>query len=155
MITESKELVRHQESGTENDAFEVQKVDLKGDLPDLSKANEMPVDLCSDYWTPEAAGEMKRLYFVEIKPQKVSSANSSGEIIDLDCAVFLEQKPDGSVQTITNGSRRLVGVLESYAAQGMIGHGTPLQITYLGKRKNKSNNFSSDSWSIKPLIINI
>ncbi|RNC66440.1 hypothetical protein [Proteiniphilum sp. X52] len=142
-------------ASTDNNVFETQKIDLNGKLPDLQNANEMPIDLCGNYWTPEKEGEVKRLYFVEIKPQKVLSSSGTGEIIDLDCAVFLEQRPDGTVQTITNGSRRLVGVLESYMLQGVIGHGTPLQITYMGKRKNKSNNFSSDSWSIKPLIIKI
>lgn len=142
-------------ASTDNNVFEAQKIDLSGKLPDLAVANEMPIDLCGNYWTPEKEGELKRLYFVEIKPQKVLSSTGTGEIIDLDCAVFLEQKPDGTVQTITNGSRRLVGVLESYVTQGYIGHGTPLQITYMGKRKNKSNNFSSDSWSIKPLIIQL
>ena len=140
---------------TDNNVFEVQKIDLSGNLPDLKDANEIHIDLCGNYWTPEKEGEMKRLYFVEIKPQKVLSSAGTGEIIDLDCAVFLEQKTDGTVQTVTNGSRRLVGVLESYVVQGYIGHGTPLQITYMGKRKNKSNNFSSDSWSIKPLMIRI
>ncbi len=159
MTTETKDVavVRQQTeiASTNNNVFEAQKVDLSGKLPDLQKATEMPIDLCGNYWTPESPGEMKRLYFVEIKPQKVLSATGNDEIIDLECAVFLEQKEDGTVQTITNGSRRLVGVIESYVAQGHIGHGTPLQITYMGKRKNKSNNFSSDSWSIKPLIIKI
>lgn len=140
---------------TDNNSFEVQKVDLSGKLPDLNRAEEMPIDLSGNYWTPEKEGEMKRLYFVDIKLQKVLSANGTGEIIDLECAVFLEQKEDGTVQTITNGSRRLVGVLESYVVQGYIGHGTPLQITFLGKKKNRTNNFSSDSWSIKPLIVKI
>ena len=140
---------------TDNNAFVAQQIDLKGALPDLNKADEMPIDLCGNYWTPEAEGETKRVYFVGIEPQKVLSSDGSNEIIDLVCAVFLEQLPDTSVRTITNGSRRLVGVLEAYIAQGHIGHGTPLQIAYMGKKKNKTNSFMSDSWSIKPLIIKI
>lgn len=130
-------------------------VDLTKNLPDLSAASEMPIDLCGNYWTPEETNESKRLFFVEIKPQAVLSANGNGEIIQLDCATFLEQKTDGTVQTVTNGSRRLVGVLEQYVEAGAIKQGTPLMITYNGKRKNKTNNFTSDSWSIRPLLIQI
>lgn len=147
---ESKELVRR-----ESNILNVMAVDLSQNLPDLSKANELPVDLSGNYWTPENMGETKRLFFVEIKPQKVLSANGTGELIDLDCAVFLEQTKEGSVSTLVNGSRRLVGVLEQYIDAGAIKQGTPLQITYNGKKRNKSNAFSSDNWSIKPLIIQI
>lgn len=130
-------------------------VDLTKNLPDLSVASEMPIDLCGNYWTPEQPNEAKRLFFVEIKPQAVLSANGNGEIIQLDCATFLEQKADGTVQTVTNGSRRLVGVLEQYVEAGAIKQGTPLLITYNGKRKNKTNTFQSDSWSIRPLLLSI
>ena len=147
---ETKELVRR-----ESNILNVMAVDLSQNLPDLSKANELPVDLSGNYWTPETVGETKRLFFVEIKPQKVLSANGTGELIDLDCAVFLEQNEDGAIATLTNGSRRLVGVLETYVEAGQIKQGTPLQITYNGKKRNKSTAFSSDNWSIKPLIIQI
>lgn len=150
MSTETKDIVKRTET-----AFDVQPVDLQtGNLPDLSKADVMPVDLTGNYWTPEKEGESKRLFFVDIRPEKVLSSSGTGEIIDLDCAVFIEQA-EGSVKTITNGSRRLVGVLESYLMQGLIGQGTPLLITYLGKKRNKTNQFSSDNWSIKPLRIEI
>lgn len=139
----------------ESNILSVMAVDLSKNLPDLSEANELPVDLSGNYWTPESVGETKRLFFVEIKPQKVLSANNTGELIDLDCAVFLEQSANGSVSTLVNGSRRLVGVLEQYVDGGFIKQGTPLQITYNGKKRNKSNAFSSDNWSIKPLVIQI
>lgn len=144
----SKELaLKEQES-----SFEIQAADLnKSDLPSLEDAQELPVDLCGNYWTPEHAGEFKKMFFVEIKPQKVLSATGTGELIDLDCATFLEQTEDGTIQTVTNGSRRLVGILEQYVSNGIIRNGTPLKITYMGKRKNKTNNFTSDSWSVKPL----
>ena len=144
----SKELaLKEQES-----SFEIQTADLStSDLPSLEDAQELPVDLCGNYWTPEHADEFKKMFFVEIKPQKVLSATGTGELIDLDCATFLEQTEDGTIQTVTNGSRRLVGILEQYVSNGIIRNGTPLKITYMGKRKNKTNNFTSDSWSVKPL----
>lgn len=148
----SKELtLKEQES-----SFEIQAADLStSDLPSLEDAQELPVDLCGNYWTPEHAGEFKKMFFVEIKPQKVLSATNTGELIDLDCATFLERTEDGVVQTVTNGSRRLVGILEQYIENGSLKSGVPLKITYMGKRKNKTNNFQSDNWSVKPLRINL
>jgi hypothetical protein len=148
-MEEIKELAKR-ETGLEVSAVDINS----GNLPDLENARELPFDLIGNYWTPEKEGESKRLFFVEIKTQQVLSANGTGELIDLDCVSFLEQTETG-LQTVCNGSRRLVGVLEQYVSTGAIKQGTPLKITYLGKRKNKTNNFSSDSWSVKPLLINI
>lgn len=135
--------------------FDIQSVDLTGSLPSLKEAQELPIDLCGNYWTPEMPGESKRVFFVEIKPQKVLSAQGSGELIDLDCAVFVEQNDEGALTTVTNGSRRLVGILEQYVNDGFIKNGTPLKITFMGKRKNKTNSYSSDNWSVKPLRIDL
>lgn len=136
--------------------FEVVTADLsRNELPSLKDAEELPIDLCGNYWTPEVPGEFKRMFFVEIKPQKVLSATGNGELIDLDCATFLEQTEDGTIQTVTNGSRRLVGILEQYVDNGLIRNGTPLKITYMGKRKNKTNTYQSDNWSVKPLRIDL
>lgn len=135
-------------------SLEVQTVDLNsGNIPSLKDAQELPIDLCGNYWTPEMPGEYKKVIFLEIKLQKVLSAQGTGELIDLDCAVFAEQNENGDLVTIMNGSRRLVGILEPYIASGVIKHGTMLKITFMGKRKNKTNSYSSDNWSIKPLRI--
>lgn len=143
--------IREQES-----SFAIQTADLSNsDLPSLEDAQELPIDLCGNYWTPEHPGEFRKMFFVDIKPQKVLSATNPDELIDLDCATFLERSEDGTVQTVTNGSRRLVGILEQYIENGSLKSGTPLKITYMGKRKNKTNNFQSDNWSVKPLRINL
>lgn len=137
-------------------AFEIQAADLSNStLPSLDGAQELPIDLCGNYWTPEMPGEFKKMFFVEIKPQKVLSANGTGELIDLDCATFLEHATDGTIQTVTNGSRRLVGILEQYVENGSIKRGTPLKITYMGKRRNKTNSYQSDNWSVRPLRIEL
>jgi len=141
----------------EQSAYQIATADISDSagLPNLQEAKELPIDLSGNYWTPEKEGESKRMFFVEIKTQQVLSATGTGELIDLECAVFLEQRDDKAVQTVINGSRRLVGILEQYVNNGTIKQGTPLLITYLGKRKNKTNSFHSDTWSIRPLIINI
>ncbi len=131
-----------------------QVFDLTGSvvsLPDLSTAVEMPLDLMSDYWTPENPGEYKLVFFDRIDVSQVLTQDDTPALIDLECAYFLEQDNKGEIKSIRNGSKRLVGALLAQQVQ----RGTALKITYMGKKKNRSNAFKSDSWSIKPLILNI
>jgi len=121
-------------------------------LPDLSLAAEMPLDLSSEYWTPEKVGESKRVFFDKIDvTQVLSTFDDSAELIDLECAFFLEQTGTGEVKSIRNASKLLVGALLSNSVK----RGTALMITYIGEKKNRKNSYKSASWSIKPLIINI
>lgn len=136
----------------EDNGFAVQAVDLSsGALPDLNKAEVLPFEMMSDYWTPETPGESKRLFFDRITT-RMALDQQSGEPIELECANFFEQdKKDDGLKTISNGSKRLVGLIQSLK----IPQGMPLYITYLGKKKNKSNQFQSDYWSVKQLRISI
>jgi len=136
--------------------LEVQKTDnsllasvdvTHGNLPDLDDAKEIPIDLMSNYWTPVGLGEAKRVFFDTVKNRMVAD-QQSGEMLDLPCAHFFE-KVNGEVKTISNGSKRLVGLFEN----GQIPRGTPVLITYLGKKKNATNGFQSDSWSVRPLSL--
>lgn len=125
--------------------------DLTGEnLPNLNNAKELPFDLMADYWTPENEGESKRMFFDKIGIRDVAD-QESGEVFQLECAYFLEQQANGELKPISNGSRRLVGAITA----NNIKRGTALQIKYLGKKKNATNQFKSDQWSIKPLIVNI
>ena len=110
--------------------------------------------MCGNYWSPVNPGEFKKVIFLDIKPQKVLS-QSNGELIDLDCVIFAEQNENGDLTTTMNGSVRLVGALQPYFEDGIIKKGTMLKITYMGRKKNKTNANSSDNWSIKPLRINL
>jgi hypothetical protein len=144
----AKELVKVEttESG-------MQVVDLTQGLPDLSESKELPFDLMADYWTPTEKGESKRMFFDKIAIRQVKDMQTDA-LIELECAFFLEQTTEGGkvqVKTVSNGSKRLVGAIVANEIQ----RGTPLLVTYMGKKKNNSNNFQSDIWSIKPLIINI
>jgi len=129
----------------------LQTFDLNGqDLPDLDEAQEMPVNLMEDYWTPEKEGEAKRLFFSHFA-DRVLVDKDSGEVSDkLLCAYFFEKRGK-EVVTVSNASKRLVGAIQNNKIQ----RGTPLLITYMGKKKNSTNEFKSDSWSIKPLIVKI
>jgi hypothetical protein len=117
------------------------------DLPDLSKATAAPLELTGEYWTPEKEGEVRRMFFKEIC-QEVAIDGASGKDIELSVAYFVEVR-DGDKKVIRQASKRLTGALETLK----IAAGMPLEITYLGKRKNKTNSFMSDNWSIKPLLI--
>lgn len=130
-------------------------VDLtSSNLPNLENAKIFPLSLGGEYWTPENIGDTKRVFFYDIKPTKLMSFNGNG-IVELDCAYFLEQDKDLNTHTIYNGSRVLVGIIESCIESGLVQKGIPLEIKYEGKKKNKSNGNFSDRWSVKPLIINI
>jgi len=124
-------------------------VDLEnaGDFPDLETASVLPMDLMSTYWTPETPGESKNVVFSHIDDSELIDPDS-GEIKMLRTAHFFEQK-NGEISSVRNASKRLVGAIES----SKIGRGTPLRISYLGKKKNVNNAFKSDDWSVKPLLI--
>jgi hypothetical protein len=124
-------------------------VDLEnaGDFPDLETASVLPMDLMSTYWTPETPGESKNVVFSHIDDSELIDQDS-GEIKMLRTAHFFEQK-NGEISSVRNASKRLVGAIES----SKIVRGTPLRISYLGKKKNVNNAFKSDDWSVKPLLI--
>lgn len=134
----------------EDSGLSAQVVDLNGDIPDLEKFEVLPFELMSDYWTPENPGEAKRLLFDRITT-RMALDQQTGEPIELECANFFEKDPKGGLRTISNGSKRLVGMIQSFK----IPQGMPLYVTYLGKKKNKSNQFQSDNWSVKQLRISI
>ncbi|MEG2761262.1 MAG: hypothetical protein RR921_08050, partial [Mucinivorans sp.] len=117
---------------------------------DLSQATAAPLELNGEYWTPLKEGETRRMFFNELRTETTTDMASGGDI-DLIVAYFVEVQPNGDKRVIRQGSRRLTAVLEMRAKE--ITSGTPLEITYLGKIKNKTNAFMSDSWSIKPLIV--
>lgn len=131
---------------------EIQSYNLLEELPNLQGAKILPIDLTSEYWTPEKEGETKLCFFQDIKSSSYTD-EQTGETIELPCIIFLEQKENGELKTFRNGSKRLVASLQSAMNSGKIVAGTPLRIEYLGKQKNSTNAFKSDIWSVKPLII--
>lgn len=137
---------------TENKQL-VQTFDLSQTLPNLhTSAKELPIDLSSSYWTPEKVGELKRGFYQRIE-QATYVNESTGETIILPCVILIAQDENGNVTTIRNGSKRLVASIEEAVNDGRITEGMPLQITYLGEEKNKTNSFKSARWSVKPLIV--
>lgn len=151
---ENKAVVVSSETGgaiakAESTGQRFKTVDLEnaGDFPNLEEASVLPMDLMSTYWTPETPGESKNVVFSHIDDSDLIDPDN-GEVKTLRTAHFFEQKA-GEISSTRNASKRLVGAIES----SKIVRGTPLRITYLGKKKNVNNAFKSDDWSVKPLLI--
>lgn len=119
-----------------------------GELPDLSKATAAPLPINGEYWSPKEAGEKKRVFFKEIRIDKVVD-QKSGNLIDLPVAYFVEVV-DGRKQIIRQGGARLTSVFESFVEAGTIIPGMAFEIVYLGlSRTTNGNNIAK--WSITPL----
>lgn len=141
------------EIAKKEEKLQVQTFDLNQEAPDLSKAKEASVELTSAYWTPKKEGEFKNCFYQGIIDSNYVSP-STGESIQLPCAIFVSQQEDKKLVKYRNGSKRLVGALQDLEEAGTIKKGFPMKITYKGKVENKKNEFKSDSWSIVPLIVN-
>ena len=121
-------------------------------LPNLHKAEVSPRELSSEYWTPEESGEYKVGVVMEVKEEKY--VNEGGEEIKLPCIIMLAQDEKGDFNTIRNGSKRLVAtILDSMDSNEVVFGKTPVKIVFLGKKRNKTNAFSSDRWSVKPIVL--
>jgi hypothetical protein len=124
-----------------------------GNMPNLHEAKPSPVDLASEYWSPEVSGDYKVGVAVSIE-NSTYHREETGEEIELPCVIFVEQTKEGDLKAIRNGSKRLVATIERAIEAGQIELGkTFLRVTYLGKQKNSTNSYSSDRWSVKPIII--
>lgn len=117
-------------------------------LPDLSKMEVAPTEIIGDYWSPKD-GDSKRVCFVRFDVMDVIE-QATGENRELEVVVLLEQAAPGEFHTIQNGSARLVGQFKQM--ERFLQPGMPFEVKYLGKKKNSTNSFTSDYWSIKPLI---
>jgi len=137
----------------EKNAINSNEVAVLDSLPNLHKAKVSQRELSSIYWTPEAEGEYKVGVVMEIQNSTYTD-EKSGEDIILPCIIMLSQEEDGAFSTIHNGSKRLVATIEAAIESGeVVLKNTPVRIAYIGKQKNKTNAFSSDRWSIKPIIL--
>lgn len=122
------------------------------DLPNLHQVEVSPRELSSEYWTPEEANEYKVGVIVDIKDETYE--DKEGETVNLPCVIMLAQNEDRTFSTIRNGSKRLVATIHAAVETGEVVLGqTPVKVMYVGKKKNKTNSFQSDRWSVKPLIV--
>ncbi len=117
-----------------------------GNLPSLETAKVAPISMNSEYWTPEKVGEKRRLFFLDLRVEAIIDAQS-GETVDLTVLYFV----DSNKNVIRQASRRLVGVFENRI--NSLRPGMAFEIEYLGKKKNATNSFQSDHWSVYELYL--
>lgn len=131
-------------------AFDVSK----GQLPDLHSEQvfTVPFALESEYWSPEV-GEVKMGFIQACEIHQFPKRDNASIMVDVECIKLLEQLPDGTIQNVINGSKRLVDLINTFLKSGKLVPGNPLQITYTGKKKNKTNSNESNTWQVKPIAI--
>ena len=100
-----------------------------------------------EYWSPVAEGEFRDLYFAGVAVRNVPSADDPSVNVELEHALFIEVKSDGTKCPVGNASAEMLGQLKDANAQ----IGEPFRVTYTGKSKNKNNSFSRDTWHIQRL----
>lgn len=112
-------------------------------IPSLEEFVPASADLSGEYWTPDV-NEVRRLVFWCIEDRQAPKHDDPDKYVTLPCCVFIEPVSDGQYKTVTNGSKRLVAAFQNTE----IAQGTPVQVSYLGKKQNRTNSFKSDHWSV-------
>lgn len=131
-------------------------------LPGLSKKKRSPISLNTEYWYPEK-GENKRVYVVKIAEELVKDSLSDDPTAQkkLLCATLAEPNDDGTITVWRQAGTQLVGDLLSAANEGRIltvldadaeNPPTGLEITYEGKKANRTNQYKHDSFKIALLV---
>lgn len=144
-----KQPEQKQELAKTDDGKSVQIIDTStGYLPNLDEMVAMPAELIGVYWKPEVEKEKKKMIYQGTETIQVPSMKeeNKGQLVDLECASFMWQNGEGNWQKVLNGGSRLVSGVKA------LKYGVAIEVTYLGKKKNSSNNYDSGVWSIKYLL---
>jgi len=129
------------------------RIDDQDSLPDLAESQEHFVPLSVEYWSPQNEGEEKRVWVHSISNYEVPDLET-GEVRALECVLLMEKNGDQVIRWI-NASRVLVGNISDAINRNEIIPGTvltPVLIRFEGKKRNRSNPFSSNRWQIIPLV---
>ena len=116
-----------------------------GDIQSLSVSDN---ELAPEYWSPESEGETKRLIYIGVRPYSCPDFQTK-EPTTIEAAHFVEQIAEGRYKILVQGSKKLIGTFEN----ANIEFGTPFEITFLGIKKNASNNNKSANWSVRKLVV--
>jgi hypothetical protein len=137
------------------DQIAAARIDEASDLPSLVDTKAAPVPLSVEYWSPENEGDSKRGWILGIEVLQVPDMET-GEIKDMESVLFVEEGPDGKKSRYYNAGKVLVANVKDAINRGEIIPAsilTPVQITYLGQKKNRSNSRLSKRFEILPLIV--
>ena len=124
-------------------------------LPDLNQAEESIISFSPEYLDVDALekGWSIRCFYLGIEEREQLDA-ATGEAKNLRCVLLAAQEKEG-IKVYESAARVLVGTLEEKEKRGLITpKETALKITFLGKKKNKTNGFSSAKWDIRLLYVN-
>jgi hypothetical protein len=124
-------------------------------IPDLRQAEVIPLPVGTEYWSPENEGESKRVFVAGVGPTDIVDPQT-GEVKQMGAVFLLEVGEDGKARKWMNAGRVLVGNISDAIKRGQIVPGTaltPVQITYLGTKKNRNNAKLSRRWEILPLAV--
>ena len=124
-------------------------------LPDLNQAEESIISFSPEYLDVDAIekGWSIRCFYLGIEEREQLDA-ATGEAKNLRCVLLAAQEKEG-IKVYESAARALVGTLEEKEKRGLITpKETALKITFLGKKKNKTNGFSSAKWDIRLLYVN-
>ena len=129
----------------------IQYADPNEGIPDMDSMEAAPLDLASQYWTPEAEGETKRLLFSHFGESQVPDKYGPGKndpdaTVSLETAHFFERRGD-EILAVRQASKVLLSTLRSIGAK----QGAMLEIVYKGKKK-LSNGNTGDTWAVYPLV---
>jgi hypothetical protein len=125
------------------------------ELANLEPAKPSNIPVSTEYWSPENEGESKRGWIAGIEDREIADMET-GELKMLPCILLVEQLPGGKLQRIIQASAVLVGNVRDAIKSGEIIPAstlTPVQITYTGTKKNRSNPKLSKRWEILTLKI--
>ncbi len=124
-------------------------------LPDLNQAEESIISFSPEYLDVDAIekGWSIRCFYLGIEEREQLDA-ATGEAKNLRCVLLAAQEKEG-IKVYESAARALVGTREEKEKRGLITpKETALKITFLGKKKNKTNGFSSAKWDIRLLYVN-
>ncbi len=132
-------------------ATQSQAINLSvGSLPNLEEAEESVISLMPEYLDIDDLDKgynMRCFYLGVIEREQVDK--ETGDIKSLKCVMLAEQKGE-NIKVWETAATQLVKVLEQKEIAGIITKNeTALSVTYLGKKKNKTNSFSSAKWDVR------
>ncbi len=127
-------------------------------LPDLSAGYEVePMAVNIGYWTPEKIGEKFHGFVVEMTTEMMPKFGCPDEekhiLFPVECITLVKME-DGKMKQYRVSQKVLVSNIKSGVRAGRIvtySYATPLIITYLGEKKNKTNQNKSHHFEIEIL----
>lgn len=119
-------------------------VGIVGDIKTMEVSDK---ELAPEYWSPAEEGESKRLIYLGVQQYNCPDFQTK-EPTTIEAAYFVEQVAEGRYKVIVNGSKKLIGTFENAGIE----YGTPVEIAFLGMKKNVSNSNNSANWSVRKLV---